>query len=52
MPQTTWRRVAVLTIAVSLVAAGCGGGDSDEGASGRKAEPNAGNWKPWLLSSP
>lgn len=50
MPHTTWRNAVVLTIAIGLVAAGCGGGDSEAG--GRKAEPTAGTWKPWLLSSP
>ena len=52
MPHTRWRTVVVLTITLGLVAAGCGDGDSDEEASGRKAEPTAGTWKPWLLSSP
>ena len=52
MPHTKWRKAAVLAIAIGLVAAGCGSGDSDEEAGGRKAEPAAGTWKPWLLTSP
>ena len=52
MAHTRWRRTVGMALALGLVAAGCGGGDSDDGASGRKAEPAAGTWKPWLLSSP
>ncbi len=52
MPRRTCRTAVVVAIAVGLVAAGCGGGGSKDQASARKAEPSAGNWKPWLLSSP
>ena len=52
MAHTRWRKAVGTAVAMGLLAAACGGGDSDDEASGRKAEPTAGTWKPWLLSSP
>ena len=46
-----WRKAVVLAVALGMVASGCGGDGSDE-AGGQKAEPNAGTWKTWVLSSP
>jgi ABC-type glycerol-3-phosphate transport system substrate-binding protein len=51
MTGTRWRKTVVVLIAVALVATGCGGdGDSEE--AGSPAEPTAGTWKTWVLSSP
>lgn len=40
-----------MVLAAGLVAASCGDGGSDT-AGGAKAEPTAGTWKTWVLSSP
>ena len=53
MSRLKWRKPVVLALAMALVAAGCGGGGDDgEEAGSRKAEPRAGTWKTWVLSSP
>lgn len=45
------RLVALVTGVLSLgVASGCGG--SDDKRAGPRAEPSAGEWKTWVLSSP
>jgi membrane-associated phospholipid phosphatase len=44
----TWLRVVVLALVATLVLAGCGGSDDD---ASRGAEPKAGTWKPWVLTS-
>jgi membrane-associated phospholipid phosphatase len=50
MAHTRWRRTVGIALAMGLLAAACGSDSDDE--AGRKAEPTAGTWKPWLLSSP
>jgi membrane-associated phospholipid phosphatase len=46
------RKAVVIAVAVGLVAAGCGVGGSSDEAGGQKAEPDAGTWKTWVLTSP
>ena len=41
----------VAAVVVALVGTGCGGGD-DSSSTAHGAEPEAGNWKTWVLSSP
>jgi membrane-associated phospholipid phosphatase len=51
--KTTWARAVVVTVALGLVAAACGGGGGDSDQAGeQQAEPTAGTWKTWVLSSP
>ncbi len=47
-----WQTAVAMALSVGLVAAGCGDGGGSEKASGQKAEPSAGTWKTWVLSSP
>ena len=42
----------VLACVIAAILGGCGGDSSDDGgASSPKAEPTAGDWKPWVLRS-
>ncbi len=52
MPRISMRKAVVMAVAFGLVAAGCSAGDSSDEAGGQKAEPNAGTWKTWVLTSP
>jgi membrane-associated phospholipid phosphatase len=49
-----WRKAVVAAVALGLVAAGCGGdeGGGSEQAVKQQAEPTAGTWRTWVLSSP
>lgn len=54
--KKTWQKAVIAVIGLGLLASACGddgGGKSDNAAKAKaKAEPSAGTWKTWILSSP
>lgn len=52
--KKTWQKAVIVVIGLGLVASACGddGGGGSEKAAKAKAEPTAGTWKTWVLSSP